>query len=86
MIDLEACLPSELIWNNRSYSELLGVLGRGISPVARPLPIQNNTSAEENGWISMPQVELEPTIPVFELEKIFHVLDGAATVTGSYRY
>jgi hypothetical protein len=30
----------------------------------------------------MPWVGFEPTIPVFERAKIFHALDGAATVIG----
>jgi hypothetical protein len=30
----------------------------------------------------MPRVEFEPTIPVFEGAKIFHVLDSTATVIG----
>jgi hypothetical protein len=30
----------------------------------------------------MPQVEVEPTIPVFEQAKTFHALDRAATVIG----
>jgi hypothetical protein len=32
----------------------------------------------------MPQVGLEPTIPVFERAKTVHALDRAATVIGSY--
>jgi hypothetical protein len=32
----------------------------------------------------MPQVGLEPTIPVFERAKIVHALDGAVTVIGSF--
>jgi hypothetical protein len=35
----------------------------------------------------MPQVEFEPTIPVFERAKTVHVLDRAATVIGQrYMY
>jgi hypothetical protein len=30
----------------------------------------------------MPGAGFEPTIPVFERAKIFHALDGAATVIG----
>jgi hypothetical protein len=30
----------------------------------------------------MPEVGLEPTIPVFERAKTVHALDGAATVIG----
>jgi hypothetical protein len=32
----------------------------------------------------MPQVGLEPTIPVFKRAKTVHALDPAATVIGSY--
>jgi hypothetical protein len=39
--------PSELIWNYGSYRQLVGLLRRVISPVARPLPTQDNTDTEE---------------------------------------
>jgi hypothetical protein len=42
-----ACFPSELIWNYDSYRQSVGLLGRVISPVARPLPTQDNTNTEE---------------------------------------
>jgi hypothetical protein len=32
----------------------------------------------------MPQVEFEPTIPVFEWAKTFHALDGPDTVMGGW--
>jgi hypothetical protein len=34
----------------------------------------------------MPLVGFDPTIPVFERAKTFHVLDRAATVIGEYDY
>jgi hypothetical protein len=34
----------------------------------------------------MPQVGLEPTIPVFERANTVHALDGAATVIGQEKY
>jgi hypothetical protein len=40
-----ACFPSELIWNNVSYRQLVGLLGRAISLVVRPLPTQENINA-----------------------------------------
>jgi hypothetical protein len=43
-----ACFPSELIWNYGSYRQLKGLLRRGISPVARPLPTQDNINTEES--------------------------------------
>jgi hypothetical protein len=42
-----ASFPSELIWNYGSYKQLIGLLGRGISPIAMPLPTQNNMKTEE---------------------------------------
>jgi hypothetical protein len=41
------CFPSELIWSCGSYSQLVRFLGWVISPVARLLPTQDNTSTEE---------------------------------------
>jgi hypothetical protein len=38
-----ACFPSQLIWNYRFCIQSVGLLRRGISPVARPLPTQDNT-------------------------------------------
>jgi hypothetical protein len=32
----------------------------------------------------MPQVGFEPTIPVFDLAKTVHALDGVAAVIGTY--
>jgi hypothetical protein len=42
-----ACFPSEAVWNYGSYRQLVGLLGRVISPVARLLPTQDNTNTEE---------------------------------------
>jgi hypothetical protein len=42
-----SCSHSELIWNHGSYRQSVGLLGRGISPVTRPLPAQDNTNTEE---------------------------------------
>jgi hypothetical protein len=39
--------PSQLIWNYGSYRQSVGLLGRAISPVARPLPTQDNTNTED---------------------------------------
>jgi hypothetical protein len=49
-------------------------LGRVISPVASPLPTQDNTN--------MPGVGFEPTIPLFKRAKTFRALDRAAAVIG----
>jgi hypothetical protein len=42
-----ACFCSELICKYGSYRNLAGLLGRMISPVARPLPMQDNRNTEE---------------------------------------
>jgi hypothetical protein len=44
---------------------------------------QHRTTQTKNkrGQISMPRVGFEPTIP--ESERVFHALDGAATVIGT---
>jgi hypothetical protein len=42
-----ACFPLELIWNYGSYIQLIGLLRRVISPVARPLPARDTTYTEE---------------------------------------
>jgi hypothetical protein len=42
-----ACFPSELIWNYEYYKQLLGLLRRVISPVAWPLPTQDDINREE---------------------------------------
>jgi hypothetical protein len=76
-----ACFPSELICNYGSYRLLVGILGRVISPIARPLLIQDSTNTEETRT-DMPLVGLEPTIPVFKRAKTFHTLDRAATLIG----
>jgi hypothetical protein len=41
-----ACSRSELILNYTFYRQLVRLLGRGISPLERPLPTQDNTSTE----------------------------------------
>jgi hypothetical protein len=37
---------SESIWNYGSYRQSIGLSGRLISPVTRPLPTQENTNTE----------------------------------------
>jgi hypothetical protein len=56
----------------------------GYQPVTRHL-LTHRTTQKENKrtQTSMPQVEFEPTIPVFERAKTVHALDRAATVIGS---
>jgi hypothetical protein len=78
-----ALFLSELSGTMDLYRQLVGLLGRVISPVARPLPMQENTNTEESGQTSMPRVGFEPTIPVFERAKTFDALERAATVVGT---
>jgi hypothetical protein len=49
----------------------------GDQPVASPLPAQTQNKRTQT---SVPQVEFEPTIPMFERAKTVHALDLAATV------
>jgi hypothetical protein len=43
-----ACSHSAFICNYELYRQLVGLLGRVMSPVARPLPRQRNTNTEES--------------------------------------
>jgi hypothetical protein len=42
-----SCFTSQLIWNHWTYIQTVGLLGRVISNVARPLPTQGNINTEE---------------------------------------
>jgi hypothetical protein len=53
------------------------------SPVARPLPAHSTAQTQQT---SIPQVGIEPTIPVFERAETVHAVDRAATMIGSTRY
>jgi hypothetical protein len=51
--------------------------------VARPIPAHKTVQTQnKRTQTSMPQVGFEPTIPMFELAKMVHALDRAATVIG----
>jgi hypothetical protein len=45
--------------NCGSYRQVIGLLGRLISPIAKPLPTQNNINTEETRTF-MPRVGFEP--------------------------
>jgi hypothetical protein len=67
-------------WNHESYRESVGLLEPGISPVARLLPTQVNTSRRDadihaSSWI-------RTTIQAFERTKTLRAQDRAATVIG----
>jgi hypothetical protein len=52
--------------------------------VARPLPTHRTAQTQnKRTQTSMPQVQFEPTIPVFERTKTVHVLHRAASVIGA---
>jgi hypothetical protein len=55
-------------------------------PVVRQLPAHRTEQTQnKRTQTSMPQVEFEPTSPVFERMKTVHALGGAPTVIGTYR-
>jgi hypothetical protein len=58
----------------------------GDQPVARPLPAYKVAQTQnKRKQTSMPKVEFEPTIPVFQRAKMVHTLDRAATAMGTIR-
>jgi hypothetical protein len=64
------------------YTQLVGLLGRGITPRKAATYTQNIRTQT-----SIPRVGFEPTIPVFERATTVHDLDRAATViVWSWRY
>jgi hypothetical protein len=53
-------------------------------PVARPLPTHRTAQTHiKHMQTSIPRLEFEPRIPVFERAKTVHALDRAATVIGN---
>jgi hypothetical protein len=67
-----------------SYTQSVGLIGRGDRPVARPLPTHRTTQTESTHTmqISMSWVGFKPTIPAFKRAKTVHALDRAASVIG----
>jgi hypothetical protein len=56
-------------------------LWTGDQPLARPLPTHGTTQTQnKRTQTSMPQVGIEPAIPVFEQAKMVHALDSSANV------
>jgi hypothetical protein len=67
----------------RSFTQSIGLLGRGIRPSqGRYLHIGQHKH-RINAQTFMPQVGFDPTIAVFERAKTVHALDYAVTVIGS---
>jgi hypothetical protein len=72
------------LWRLVQFLKLYTVgrtLWTGDQPVVRPLPTHRTTQTRnQRTETSMPRVEFEPTIPMFERAKTGHALDRAATV------
>jgi hypothetical protein len=68
-----------------SYTQSIGLIGRGISPLQASTYTQNNTNREWKHKIqtSMTWVGFEPTISAFERAKTVHDLDHAVIVIGA---
>jgi hypothetical protein len=62
----------------------VGLLERGISPTQGRYLHRTTQTRNKRRQTSMPLVRFEPTIPVIERAKTFHVLDLAATVIGCH--
>jgi hypothetical protein len=68
------------------FTQSVGLLGRGMSPVAKPLPSHRIAQTQnKRTQMSMPQVGFERTIPVLKRAKTVHALDRAANVIGHKR-
>jgi hypothetical protein len=61
------------------YTQSVGILGRGSARRKAATYTQN-----KGRQTSMPRVEFEPTIPVFERAKTLHALDRVVTVIGTW--
>jgi hypothetical protein len=72
------------------FTQLVGLLGRGISPSqGRYLHTAQHSTAQtqnKSTHTSMPRVGFEFMISVFERAKIVHALDLAATVVGLHNF
>jgi hypothetical protein len=65
------------------HTELVKFHGRGISPAQGRYLHTGQHKQNKRTQTFIPQVGLEPTIPVFEKAKTFHDSDSAATAMGS---
>jgi hypothetical protein len=65
-----------------SYTQTVGLLEPGIGPSQGRYLYTGQHKENKRTETSMPQVEFEPTIPVFEWAKTVHALVRAATVIG----
>jgi hypothetical protein len=78
-----ACVPSELIWNYESYGQLIWLVWRVISPIARPLSTQDDINTEGKRTDSYASNGIRTHDPSVERTKTFNALDCAANVIGS---
>jgi hypothetical protein len=78
--------PRSLIQFRNHFSQTIGRIGRGISPLqGRHLHTaqhKHRVNAHTHTQTSMSWVEFEPTIPVSERAKTVHAVYRAATVSG----
>jgi hypothetical protein len=59
----------------------------GDQPVARSLPAHRTAQTQNKRTrISTPEMEFEPTTPVFERAKTVHALDRAVTLIGTFNF
>jgi uncharacterized membrane protein YfhO len=71
-LDSLACSHSELKYE--SYRQLVGLLVRVISPSQGGCLHRTTQTQNKRRQISMPPVEFEPTIPLFERAKTFRTI------------
>jgi hypothetical protein len=64
------------------FGQLVGLLGRGDQPDARPLYTLQHKKKKKRAHVSMPQAGFEPANPVFEQPKTVDALDSAGIGTG----
>jgi hypothetical protein len=62
------------------FTQSVGLLGRGISPSQGRYLHTGQHKQNKRTQTFMPQVEFEPTIPLFEWVKTVHALDHVAAV------
>jgi hypothetical protein len=91
-ISLLSMAQQPFVWPWPLFSSLiLYTVGRapwtGDQPVARPLPIHRTTQTQnKRTQMSVPVVGFKPTTPMFNLAKMVHALDRAATVISGWQY
>jgi hypothetical protein len=61
-----ACSHSELIWEYGAYKQLAGLFGRGMGPSKGCYLHRTTQTQKKRVQASMPRVEFEPMLPIFE--------------------